>query len=43
VDRCKANGIVVIPGSCPAQFIQPDFGHGMMRKLWKMFGFLSVE
>jgi uncharacterized protein len=43
VEMCKANGIVVIPGSCPAQFLRPDFGHGMMRGLWRVFGFLNVE
>jgi predicted CoA-binding protein len=43
VEMCKANGIAVIPGTCPAQFLKPDFSHGMMRGLWKMFGFLSVE
>ncbi len=43
VQTCKANGIAVIPGSCPAQFIKPDFGHSMMRRLWKMFGFLDVK
>ena len=43
VEMCRANGIAVIPGSCPAQFLAADFGHGMMRRLWKMFGFLSVE
>ena len=42
VEMCKANGIVVIPGSCPNQFLQPDFGHGMMRGLWRLFGFLNV-
>lgn len=42
VELCKANGIAVIPGSCPAQFLKPDFSHEMMRKLWKMFGFLSM-
>lgn len=43
VETCKANGIAVIPGSCPAQFLRPDFGHGVMRGLWKVFGFLNVE
>ncbi len=43
VEVCKANGIAVIPGSCPNQFIKPDFGHGMMRGLWKMLGFMSVN
>ena len=40
---CRENGIAVIPGSCPNQFIKPDIGHGMMRGLWRVFGFLSVE
>jgi uncharacterized protein len=43
VEMCRANGIAVIPGSCPAQFMKADFGHGMMRRLWSMFGFLSVN
>jgi uncharacterized protein len=43
VELCKANGIAVIPGSCPNQFLQPDFGHAMMRGLWRTFGFLSVN
>ena len=43
VEMCRANGIAVIPGSCPAQFLESDFGHGMMRRLWGMFGFLSVQ
>ena len=33
VEMCKANGIAVIPGSCPNQFLRPDFAHGMMRGL----------
>lgn len=43
VVMCKANGIAVIPGSCPNQFIKPDFAHGMMRGLWKTFGFMNVN
>jgi uncharacterized protein len=43
VEMCRVNGIAVIPGSCPAQFLDADLGHSMMRRLWKMFGFLSVE
>jgi predicted CoA-binding protein len=42
VEKCKANGIAVIPGSCPNQFLDPDFGHKMMRGLWRMFGFMNV-
>jgi len=40
VEMCNANGITVIPGSCPNQFLKPDFGHAMMRGMWRMFGFL---
>lgn len=43
VEICKANGIAVIPGSCPNQFLQPDFGHGMMRGLWNILGFMKVS
>ena len=40
---CRENGIQVIPGSCPNQFLKPDFGHAMMRGLWGLFGFMKVE
>lgn len=43
VELCKANGIAVIPGSCPNQFLTPDFGHAMMRGMWRLFGFLNVQ
>jgi len=43
VEVCRANGISVIPGSCPAQFLQADFGHSLMRRLWGMFGYLNVD
>ncbi len=39
---CRANGIQVIPGTCPNQFLEPDFGHSMMRRLWRLLGFLNV-
>jgi predicted CoA-binding protein len=42
VEMCRANGITVIPGSCPNQFLQPDFGHAMMRSMWRFFGFMKV-
>jgi len=41
VETCNANGIAVIPGSCPNQFLKPDFGHAMMRGMWRMFGFMN--
>ena len=43
VEKCKANGIAVIPGSCPNQFLKPDFGHSMMRGLWRMVGFMNMN
>lgn len=43
VEMCRKHRIAVIPGSCPAQFLKADFGHGLMRKLWGWFGYLSVE
>lgn len=43
VELCKANGITVIPGSCPNQFLKPDFGHAMMRGMWRLFGFMKVN
>jgi len=43
VRMCRENRIAAIPGTCPNQFLKPDFGHGMMRGLWRAFGFLSVE
>ncbi|HKG54392.1 MAG TPA: CoA-binding protein [Anaerolineales bacterium] len=41
VEMCNANSISVIPGSCPNQFLKPDFGHAMMRGMWRMLGFLN--
>jgi len=43
VEMCMANGITVIPGTCPNQFLKPDFAHGAMRGLWRLFGFLNVN
>src|SRR5512147_387263 len=43
VEVCKAYGISVIPGACPNQFLKPDFGHKMMRGMWRLFGFMSVN
>jgi predicted CoA-binding protein len=37
------NGITVIPGSCPNQFLKPDFGHAMMRVMFHTIGFHRVE
>lgn len=43
VDLCNANGIAVIPGSCPNQFLNPDGGHKFMRGMWKLFGFMNMN
>jgi predicted CoA-binding protein len=43
VELCKANGIAVIPGACPNQFLKPDFGHALMRGMWRLFGFMNVN
>jgi hypothetical protein len=43
VRMCRENGITVIPGSCPNQFLQPDFGHKVMRVIMRALGFLRVS
>jgi hypothetical protein len=43
VDECRAHGIAVIPGSCPAQFLKSDLGHRIMCSLWRMIGHLKVN
>lgn len=43
VELCEANGIAVIPGSCPNQFLDPDFGHKMMRGMFRVFGFMNMN
>jgi uncharacterized protein len=43
VRLARENGIAVIPGTCPNQFIKPDIGHAMMRGMWRLFGFMKVE
>lgn len=42
VQRCIENGIRVIPGSCPNQFLNPDPAHDIMRRLWRLLGFMRV-
>ena len=42
VQMCKENGITVIPGTCPNQFLNPDFGHMLMRVMCRTFGFHTV-
>ena len=37
------NGITVIPGACPNQFLKPDFGHAMMRVMFRTIGFHTIK
>lgn len=39
VRMCHEHGITVIPGACPNQFLNPDFGHALMRVMWRTLGF----
>jgi predicted CoA-binding protein len=43
VQLCREHGIAVIPGSCPNQFLNSDFGHRAMRVIWRTLGFLKVS
>lgn len=43
VQMCRDNGITVIPGACPNQFLKPDFGHAVMRVMWRTLGYQNVN
>ncbi len=43
VQMCRDNGIAVIPGACPNQYLNADFGHAMMRVMFRTFGLHKVE
>jgi len=43
VELCRQNGISVIPGACPNQFLKPDIGHAIMRGLWRLVGNMNVN
>jgi predicted CoA-binding protein len=42
VRTCQENGITVIPGACPNQYLKPDFGHAVMRVMFRTLGFQKV-
>ena len=42
VRLCRENGIAVIPGSCPMQFLGEDFPHACMRGVLRMTGALQM-
>ncbi len=43
VRLCQENGIAVIPGTCPNQYLKPDIGHAIMRGLFRTLGFHKVD
>lgn len=43
VQACHANGIAVIPGACPNQYLNPDGAHRVMRWLFGLFGNLRLD
>jgi hypothetical protein len=43
VRLCRENGIAVIPGACPNQYLKPDFGHAMMRGIFRALGLHKVD
>ena len=43
VRMCRENGITVIPGACPNQYLEPDFGHKMMRGIFRTLGFHKIS
>jgi hypothetical protein len=43
VRLCHENGIAVIPGTCPNQYLNPDFGHKIMRGIFRTFGYHAVS
>ena len=43
VRLCREHDISVIPGTCPNQFLKPDFGHAAMRVLFRTLGFHSLN
>ncbi|MGE5249602.1 MAG: hypothetical protein ACM3QS_05255 [Bacteroidota bacterium] len=32
----------VVPSACPNQFLERDFGHAMMRRLWRAPGLMNT-
>jgi predicted CoA-binding protein len=43
VRLCRENGIAVIPGSCPNQFLRADIGHKVMRVFCRAMGWQRVS
>jgi len=43
VRLCRENGIAVIPGACPNQYLKADIGHAMMRVMFRTLGLHKVD
>jgi uncharacterized protein len=43
VRMCRENGITVIPGACPNQYLKADIGHAIMRVMFRTIGFHKVD
>lgn len=43
VRLCQENGIAVIPGACPNQYLKADIGHAMMRVMFRTLGLHKVD
>jgi hypothetical protein len=43
VTLCRQHGIHVIPGACPNQYLNADFGHALMRRMFRAFGFHATN
>lgn len=37
---CREKGINVIPGACPMMYLDPDFGHVMIRMIGRVAGYV---
>ncbi len=42
VDKAIENGISVIPGTCPNQYLEADGAHRFMNRFFKLLGFLRL-
>ena len=42
VQMCLDNGIAVIPGTCPNQYLDVDGGHRFMNRFFGLLGFLKL-
>lgn len=43
VQFCREKGIHVIPGACPMMYLDPDFGHVLIKMIGKVAGYVPRE